>query len=146
VVGVLKEIGVNLFFEKVAMRPGKPIVFGKYYKTAVFALPGNPVATYVSFELFARPAIRKMMGFTQLGRTVMKAHLETPLRGKKERREFRPAWLRMEDGKFFASAVEWHGSADLLGTTRGNSLLIVPEGTESLSVGQEVEVMLTGEL
>ncbi len=146
VVGVLKELGVNLFFEKVAMKPGKPMVFGKYYKTAVFALPGNPVATYVSFELFVRPAIRKMMGFTQLRRTVLKAQLETPLRSRGERREFRPAWLHLEDGRFFASAVEWHGSADLLGTTKGNSLLIVPEGVESLSVGQEVEVMLTGEL
>ncbi|MFN3467528.1 MAG: molybdopterin-binding protein, partial [Candidatus Brocadiales bacterium] len=145
-VAVLKELGVNLFFEKVAMKPGKPIVFGKHYKTAVFALPGNPVAAYVSFELFVRPAIRKMMGFTQLSRTAVKAQLETPLRTRGERREFRPAWLRMEDGRFFASAVEWHGSADLLGTTRGNSLLIVPEGKESLSAGQEVEVMLTGEL
>ena len=82
VVGVLKELGVNLFFEKVAMKPGKPIVFGKHYKTAVFALPGNPVATYVSFELFVRPAIRKMMGFTQLSRTIVKAQLETPLRSR----------------------------------------------------------------
>ncbi|OHB93738.1 MAG: hypothetical protein A3E19_03005 [Planctomycetes bacterium RIFCSPHIGHO2_12_FULL_52_36] len=146
VVGVLKELGVNLFFEKVAMKPGKPIVFGKHYKTAVFALPGNPVATYVSFELFVRPAIRKMMGFTQLSRTIVKAQLETPLRSRGERREFRPTWLRLEDGRFSASPVEWHGSADLLGTTRANSLLIVPEGVESYSAGQEVEVMLTGEL
>ncbi len=146
VVSVLKELGVNLFFEKIAMRPGKPMVFGKYYKTAVFGLPGNPVATYVSFELFVRPAIRKMMGFTKLSRTVIKARLETPLRSKGERKEFRPAWLHPEDGKFFVSAVEWHGSADLLGTTKGNSLLIVPESVESLPVGQEVEVILTGEI
>ncbi|HHT9132875.1 MAG TPA: gephyrin-like molybdotransferase Glp, partial [Candidatus Tripitaka californicus] len=50
------------------------------------------------------------------------------------------------DGRLSASPVEWHGSADLLGTTRANSLLIVPEGVESYSAGQEVEVMLTGEL
>lgn len=146
VVNVLRELGVNLFFEKVAMKPGKPIVFGKHYKTAVFALPGNPVATYVSFELFVRPAIRKMMGFTQLSRTVVRAQSETTLHGRGERREFRPAWLRLEDGRFFASTVEWHGSADLLGTTKANSLLIVPEGVETLTVGQEVGVMLTGEL
>lgn len=146
VVDVLQDASVGVFFHKVALRPGKPIVFGKKYKTLVFGLPGNPVATYVNFELFVRPAIRKMMGFEDVCRTIIKAQMETKLSRKRARREYRPARLRMEDGRFYVAPVEWHGSADLLGTTRGNSLLIIPEQTESISPGDEVEVMVTGEL
>lgn len=146
VVDVLQDAGVDIFFHKVALRPGKPIVFGKKYKTPVFGLPGNPVATYVNFELFVRPAIRKMMGFEDVRRTIVKAKMETGLSRKKARREYRPAHLRMEEGRFYVATVEWHGSADLLGTTRGNSLLIIPEQTENISPGDEVEVMVTGEL
>lgn len=145
VVDVLQDAGVDIFFHKVALRPGKPIVFGKSHKTAVFGLPGNPVATYVNFELFVRPAIRKMMGFRNVHRTIVKAQLETEVSRKRTRREYRPALLRMEDGKFYVAPVEWHGSADLLGTTRGNSLLVLPEGTEKILPANEVEAMVTEE-
>ena len=146
VADTLQDAGVIIFFHKVAVRPGKPILFGKNKNTMVFGLPGNPVATYVNFELFVRPSIRKMMGFEDLSRTILKAQMEEPLYRKRTRREYRPAHLRMEDGRFYVAPVEWHGSADLLGTTRGNSFLIVPEETESISQGDEVEVMVTGEL
>lgn len=145
VVDALQDAGVDIFFHKVAIRPGKPIVFGKKQKTAVFGLPGNPVATYVNFELFVGPAIRKMMGFTDVRRTIVKAQLEVELSRKRARREYRPARLRMADGKFYVAPVEWHGSADLLGATRGNSLLIIPEETDKIPQGGEVEVMVTGE-
>ena len=64
---VLKEAGVRIYFEKVALRPGKPVIFGKKDKTLIFALPGNPVASLVTFELFIYPAIRKLMGFSSFG-------------------------------------------------------------------------------
>lgn len=146
VVDVLKVLSINTFFEKVSLRPGKPVVFGKKYKTVIFALPGNPVSTYVTFELFVRPALRKMMGFGSLSRPTVKAEMEGDISRKRRRREYRPACLRIEDGRFRVCPVEWHGSADLLGTTKANSLLIVPEETEELSPGMEVEVMITGEL
>lgn len=145
VVDVLKELGINIFFQRVALRPGKPVVFGKRGETVVFALPGNPVSTYVTFELFVRPAMRKMMGYSSLSRPKVRAQLGVEVLHKRTRREYRPALLEVKDGRFYVTPVEWHGSADLLGTTRGNSLLIIPEDTEKLSTGQEVEVMLTGE-
>ncbi|HHT9114851.1 MAG: molybdopterin molybdotransferase MoeA [Planctomycetes bacterium] len=139
---VMKDLNTQIYFEKVALRPGKPVIFGKKDKTFIFALPGNPVASFVTFELFIYPAIRKMMGFTTLHRTTVKASLEVEILVKRKRREYRPALLRMHDNQWFVSPVEWHGSADLLSTTLANCLLIVREDAEKLSVGQLVDVIL----
>ena len=139
---VMKDLNTQIYFEKVALRPGKPVIFGKKDQTFIFALPGNPVASFVTFELFIYPAIRKMMGFTTLHRTTLKASLETEILVKRKRREYRPAFLRMQNNMWFVSPVEWHGSADLLSTTRANCLLIVREDAEKLSMGQLVDVIL----
>ncbi|HHT9130500.1 MAG TPA: molybdopterin molybdotransferase MoeA [Candidatus Brocadiaceae bacterium] len=139
---VMKDLGTHIYFEKVALRPGKPVIFGKKDKTLIFALPGNPVASFVTFELFIYPAIRKMMGFTTLNRTTLKASLDTEILVKRRRREYRPAFLRLQDNAWFVSPVEWHGSADLLSTTRANCLLIVREDAEKLAKGQLVDVVL----
>ena len=139
---VMKDLNTQIYFEKVALRPGKPVIFGKKDKTLIFALPGNPVASFVTFELFIYPAIRKMMGFSTLHRTTVKASLEVEILVKRKRREYRPALLRMHNNQWFVSPVEWHGSADLLSTTRASCLLIVREDAEKLSVGQLVDVIL----
>ncbi len=139
---VLKDFGAHIYFEKVALRPGKPVIFGKKDKTFIFALPGNPVASFVTFELFIYPAIRKMMGFPILHRTTLKASLETEILVKRKRREYRPAFLRSQNNQWLVSPVEWHGSADLLSTTRANCLLIVREDAEKLALGQLVDVVL----
>ena len=139
---VMKDLNTHIYFEKVALRPGKPVIFGKKDKTFIFALPGNPVASFVTFELFIYPAIRKMMGFSTLHRTTFKASLEVEILVKRKRREYRPALLRMYNNQWFVSPVEWHGSADLLSTTRANCLLIVREDAEKLSVGKLVDVIL----
>jgi molybdopterin molybdotransferase len=139
---VMKDINTHIYFEKVALRPGKPVIFGKKDKTFIFALPGNPVASFVTFELFIYPAIRKMMGFSTLHRTTLKASLEVEIPVKRKRREYRPALLRTHNSQWYVSPVEWHGSADLLSTTRANCLLIVREDAEKLSVGQLVDVVL----
>lgn len=143
---VLKEAGVRIYFEKVALRPGKPVIFGKKDKTLIFALPGNPVASLVTFELFIYPAIRKLMGFSSLGRTTVAALLETDISTKRRRREFRPARCQWKKNTWSVSPVEWHGSADLLATTKANSLLIIPEEAETLSKGQFVDIILLDNL
>src|SRR5574337_231559 len=94
---VMKDLNTQIYFEKVALRPGKPVIFGKKDTTFIFALPGNPVASFVTFELFIYPAIRKMMGFTDIHRTTLKASLEVEILVKRRRREYRPAFLRMQD-------------------------------------------------
>lgn len=143
---VLKEAGVRIYFEKVALRPGKPVIFGKKDKTLIFALPGNPVASLVTFELFIYPAMRKLMGFSSLGRTTVAALLETDISTKRRRREFRPAWCQWKENTWSVSLVEWHGSADLLATTKANCLLIIPEETETFSKGQLIDIILLDNL
>lgn len=139
---VMKDLNTHIYFEKVALRPGKPVIFGKKDRTFIFALPGNPVASFVTFELFIYPAIRKMMGFSVLHRTTVKVSLEAEILVRRKRREYRPALLRMHNNQWQVSLVEWHGSADLLSTTRANCLLIVREDAEKLSKGQLVDVVL----
>ncbi len=124
------------------MRPGKPVIFGKKDKTFIFALPGNPVASFVTFELFIYPTIRKMMGFPTLHRTMVKAIVEMEIFVKRKRREYRPAYLHAQNNQWHVSPVEWHGSADLLSTTRANSLLIVREDAEKYAVGQLADVIV----
>lgn len=138
----LKDLNTHIYFEKVALRPGKPVIFGKKDNTLIFALPGNPVASFVTFELFIHPVIRKMMGFTTLQRTTLKALLETDVPVKRKRREYRPAFLRLQNDTWTVSPVEWHGSADLLATTRANCLLIIREDAEKLTKGQPVNVVV----
>jgi len=140
--GVLQDIGVKIFFEKVALRPGKPTVFGRKDDKLVFALPGNPVSTFVTFELFVKPCIKKMMWFTSYGHPIMHAELEREIEIKKKRREYRPALLSQAGSGWKVSLVDWHGSGDLFSTTKANCLLIVRESVEKLNAGDMVEVML----
>ncbi len=139
---VMKDLGINIYFEKVALRPGKPVVFGRKDKTLIFALPGNPVASFVTFELFIYPAIRKMMGLTDVHRTMVSAALETEIIVKRRRREYRPAFIRLQNNAWIVSPVEWHGSADLLATTRANCLMVVREDVERFIAGQLIDVVL----
>ena len=140
--GVLQDIGVKIFFEKVALKPGKPTVFGTKGDKLIFALPGNPVSTFVTFELFVKPCIKKMMGFTSYGHPIMYAELEKEVKGRKERCEYRPALLSQAGSGWKVSLVDWHGSGDLFSTTKANCLLIVRESVEKLNAGEMVEVML----
>ena len=140
--GALQDLGVKIFFEKVALRPGKPTVFGMKGDKPVFALPGNPVSAFVTFELFVKPCIKKMMGFTSYGHPIMHAELERDIKIKKKRREYRPALLRQEGSGWKVSLTDWHGSGDLFSTTKANCLLIIRESVEKLNAGDMVEVML----
>jgi len=139
---VMKDLGTHIYFEKVALRPGKPVIFGRKDKTLIFALPGNPVASFVTFELFVYPVIHKMMGLTDVHRTTVRAALETEIIVKRRRREYRPAFIRLQNNSWIVSPVEWHGSADLLATTRANCLMVVREDVERFIAGQLIDVIL----
>ncbi len=144
--GVLLDLGVKIFFEKVALRPGKPTVFGMKGDKLIFALPGNPVSTFVTFELFVKPCIKKMMGFTSYEHPILYAELEKDIKIKKKRREYRPAFLRQEDSGWKVSLIDWHGSGDLFSITKANCLLIIRETVEKLNAGDMVEILLAGSL
>ncbi|MCS0600289.1 molybdopterin molybdotransferase MoeA [Streptomyces sp. LP11] len=143
-VGDEDEAGAGIDFRKLAMQPGKPQGFGSIGPdhTPLLALPGNPVSSYVSFELFVRPAIRALMGLPDVhrprARAVVKA--ERTLRSPKGRRQFlRGAYA---DGEVIP--VGGAGSHLVAALAHADALIIVPEDVETVESGTELEVVLLG--
>ncbi|MFJ9664516.1 gephyrin-like molybdotransferase Glp [Streptomyces sp. NPDC101219] len=138
------EPGSGIDFRRLAMQPGKPQGFGSIGPdhTPLLALPGNPVSSYVSFELFVRPAIRTLMGLTDVHRPRTRATLtaDRPLTSPKGRRQFLRG--RYADGA--VTPVGGAGSHLVAALARANALIVVPEDTESLEPGAAVEVVLLG--
>jgi len=137
----LNEIQAEIFFDKVIIRPGKPVVFAKRGKTFFFGLPGNPVSTSVTFSVFVRPAIRRMQGDSSPeGRTV-RAKLSSPVKDSSSRRSYLPGRLSIEAGSALVESLKWGGSSDLVAFMRANALIIVREEVHEIAAGEEVEVM-----
>ncbi|MEV5171556.1 gephyrin-like molybdotransferase Glp [Streptomyces flaveolus] len=142
--GDADEAGSGVEFRKLAMQPGKPQGFGSIGPdhTPLLALPGNPVSSYVSFELFVRPAIRALMGLTDLHRPRARAALkaDAALRSPKGRRQF----LRGTYAEGEATPVGGAGSHLIAALAQADALIVVPEDVESVEPGSEVEVVLLG--
>jgi len=137
----LKNIGAEIYFDKVTIRPGKPTVFGRRGPTWYFGLPGNPVSTSVTFNVFARPAIRKMQGDkSPLPQTVL-ATLSRALRDTSSRRSYLPARLYFDGGRAVAESLRWGGSSDLVAFMNANALIVVGEEVHEIDAGELVEVL-----
>ncbi|MGW5613469.1 molybdotransferase-like divisome protein Glp [Streptomyces sp. NPDC003877] len=138
------EPGSGVEFRKLAMQPGKPQGFGSIGPdhTPLLALPGNPVSSYVSFELFVRPAIRALMGLPDLHRPATRATLaaEKALTSPKGRRQFLRGTYR--DGR--VTPVGGAGSHLVAALAQADALIVVPEDTESVEPGSQVDVILLG--
>jgi molybdopterin molybdotransferase len=138
---VLSEMGAELYFHGVAIRPGKPLAFGRVRDTFFFGLPGNPVSTFVTFELFARPAIALLSGGEFECPVFLRARLGRPVRQTAGLTTFMPARAERESGDPVVNLVSWQGSGDLVGVTAANCFLVThPQQTE-LSIGDWVDVL-----
>ncbi len=137
---VLEKLGVRLLFEAVALKPGKPLVFGLSNDgTLVFGLPGNPVSTMVTFELFVRAAIARLEGASHPVRPLLKAALGAKLANRGSRRAFLPGWVRSdENGALLAYPIATRGSGDIVAFSKANALLIVPEDRDAIPTGDDV--------
>jgi molybdopterin molybdotransferase len=139
---VLAELGVRILVDAVALKPGKPLVFGvtKHGKL-VFGLPGNPVSTMVTFELFVRCALARLEGALDLARSPLRARLAGPISNRGNRRAYLPGWVQAgRDGELSARPIPTRGSADIVAFAKSNALLIVPENSDRLDVGEWVRV------
>ncbi|MEU5251073.1 molybdotransferase-like divisome protein Glp [Streptomyces longwoodensis] len=138
------EPGSGVEFRKLAMQPGKPQGFGTLGPDHIplLALPGNPVSSYVSFELFVRPAIRTLMGLTDVHRPTTRATLtaDRPLTSPRGRRQF----LRGSYADGTVRPVGGAGSHLVAALAHADALIVVPEDVESVEPGAEVEVVLLG--
>jgi molybdopterin molybdotransferase len=129
-------------FYRVAMQPGMPQGFGQIEGKPYFGLPGNPVSVFVSFELFVRPAILKMMGRTQLSRPEVTATLTDDVTGPKGKMQYaRVTVARARDG-WEASPTGARGSNLISTVSRANGLAMIPPGVEMAPAGSQVRVML----
>ena len=141
----LGGLGNDMRFWRVRMKPGKPMAFGVLSGKPVFGLPGNPVSTMVSFELFVRPSLLKMQGHKRLFRTAVEARLLHPLTKSPERRHYVRSIVYRDGGEWAVRAIEAQGSNILHSMVRANGLVVFPEHETELAAGSRVQVILLGE-
>ncbi len=146
--GVLQEAGVVAHFHKVEMKPGKPVFFGTRTaerSTLVFGLPGNPVSSFVVFELFVRPALRRLRGLSDRADESLSALLAADFAYKTDRPTYHPARLEMAEDGWRVQPVAWSGSPDLRSLTRANALILLPVGDHLHRAGGRFPVLRLGD-
>jgi len=139
----LKELGAEIFFERVRLRPGKPTVFAKLPNGPLFfGLPGNPVSVSVTFNLFARTSILAMQGAKQTDLQSESALLGKTVKGAMERESYLPATLSTDqDARLTAEPLKWGGSSDFVAFAHATALIIVPQDTRTVEAGTTVRVL-----
>jgi molybdopterin molybdotransferase len=139
---VLESLGAELRFWRVRMRPGAPLGFGMLDGRPWIGLPGNPVSAMVTFELFARPVIRRMLGHRRLFRRPVPAVLEEPVSIGARLMHFLRAVTRVrEDGVLTARLTGPQGSGILTSMSQANALLVVPEDRSRVEAGERLNVL-----
>jgi molybdopterin molybdotransferase len=136
--------GSRVDWYQVAIKPAKPLCFGMLRGTPVFGLPGNPVSSFVSFELFARPSLLKMMGHEQMFRPEVVARAQQPMARRADGKlHLDRVVVRIEDGRYVATAVRSQESNALAASAAANGFALVPDGDGTgIEAGDDVTVML----
>ncbi len=148
--GVLEELGVQQVFHKVNMKPGKPLWFGvregdNRGATLVFGLPGNPVSTLVSYQLFVQPALEALSGEPFAGPSPVRGVLTGPLAHRGGRPSYQPCKLNFGQrraGLPTVDPLDWRGSADIRSLTHASALAVLAAGDYRLEAGEEIDVLL----
>lgn len=149
---LLAELG-TVHFGRIAFKPGKPTTFATIPATGsaasegvrlIFGLPGFPVSSLVSFEVFVRPALRRLQGDAHPDRTRVRVVLRDPIRPPPDRPEYQRVIVGWEDGRLVAQSTGGQGSSRLLSLRGANALIHVPPGTHVYAPGDEIEAMLIG--
>jgi molybdopterin molybdotransferase len=161
---VLREFGAEFFFTGALIQPGKPVVFGRIPKcgafhigesgwvpqnknwdgewTYFFGLPGNPVSTQVTFQLFVAPMLRALLGRRDLAPRFAEARLSQLVKGGAKVTRFLPAELSGGWDGASVKQVAWQGSGDLAANARANAYVVLPAGVEGFAAGETVRVLL----
>ncbi|MGH9602327.1 MAG: molybdopterin molybdotransferase MoeA [Terriglobales bacterium] len=153
---VLTEFQAEFFFTGALIQPGRPVVFGvarppsrggatsREGATHFFGLPGNPISTLVTFELFVRPVLDALCGATPSPLIFLKARLRAEVKTKTGLTRFLPARLSGRQDDAEVEPVRWQGSGDLAAASRANCYLVVPPDRDQIPAGELVSVMLPG--
>ncbi|MEO6051796.1 MAG: gephyrin-like molybdotransferase Glp [Pyrinomonadaceae bacterium] len=136
----LIELGAEIFFDKVRLKPGKPAVFARLGKTLLFGLPGNPVSAAVTFHVFVRKAIFTMQGALKTDLKQGFAVLASAAKAARDRDTYLPSRLESNKlGQLTAHPLKWQGSSDFIGFARADSLIFVPKGA-IIKAGEVAEI------
>jgi molybdopterin molybdotransferase len=138
---LLDEIGAEIFITSVKIQPGKPLVFGMAGEVPIFGLPGNPISTMVTFEVFARAAVELLGGRADCELPFVEARLGSDFRHKPVLTRFLPARLAGEHGEARVDPVKWQGSGDLAAIARSNCYLVAAEEREFWQAGERISVL-----
>ena len=139
--GVLRELGAEFRFDAVAIRPGRPAVFGVCRGKPVLGLPGNPVSTMVTFELFGVPLVDILSGAPPRPLPLLKARLRSAIHLKAPLTHFLPAKLTWDEGGAQVAELTWQGSGDVSALARANCYLVVPQTKLEFAAGDWVDVL-----
>jgi len=142
---VVKELGIEVLFYKVQVKPGKPVLFGKRGNRFFFGLPGFPVSVFTSFNLFVYPLLRKIQGADELFKPKVKGVLVEDFKRKKtDRTEFARCsfYYSPDEGKFLVSPLRRQGSGVLSALVGKRALMVVPKGVKTLNKGDSVDLIL----
>lgn len=142
---VLASLDAEFFFTGALIQPGKPVVFGRVPSAGrlFYGLPGNPVSTMVTFDLFVRPVLDSLSGASPRPLQFLRARLKSDFRTKTGLTRFLPAMLTGALENCEVEPVRWHGSGDLAASVRANCYLVVPPDRERLAAGEMVSVLPT---
>ncbi len=138
---LLEDMG-RVHFGRVAQKPGKPLTFATVGEKLVFGLPGFPVSSLVSFELYVRPALRKMQGHTRLQRPQMNVVLQHAIHRAPDRLEYQRALITEREGVYWAETTGLQVSGRLRSLTGANGLLVLPAGRARFDEGESVRAIL----
>ena len=138
---VLVKFGAEFFFTGAQIQPGRPVVFGRAKGKYFFGLPGNPVSTMVTFELFARPMIEGLSGMRPRPLVFLHARLKSEIKTKTGLKRFLPGKLSGEFENCEVELAGWHGSGDVAGSARANCYIVIPPDRERIAAGEWVAVM-----
>jgi molybdenum cofactor synthesis domain-containing protein len=139
---VLARFGVEVFFERVAIKPGAPLVFGRRGETLVFGLPGNPVSAMVTFDVFVRAALERLQGGRGTPRPLVEVVLEGPAKNRSRRKAYLPAVVRPAGARLVALPLRSAGSADVFAHARANALVVLEADRTEAGSGESAPAML----
>lgn len=141
--GVIQRLG-TLDFWRIAVQPGKPLAFGRVGERPVIGLPGNPVSALVTFELFVRPMLRRMLGLAGDGRARVTARVDEALPKDPARRAYLRVRVCADGDGYRATSTGGQASSQLLPLATANALLVVPEGQPATRPGATYQAIVTG--
>ncbi len=151
----LAELKAEFFFTGAKIQPGRPVVFGRVSRDAAsasperqshtyfFGLPGNPVSTMVTFELFARPMLEALAGMSPRPLAFLHARLKSEIKAKTGLTRFLPAIFSGQYANIQVELVPWQGSGDIAARARSNCYVVIPPDREQIAAGEWIAVMLT---